>query len=120
VNEYIIHRQLSPNLVRAYLILQPLYIKPLPLTWLQVLVPLIQRLYLQALPERFRSAGFHGVSIDFPSIHRLFYGLSAPMCPKSPHFLTRWVSRLLWLALVSWAFARVGVHRLSLRLTYWF
>ena len=33
----------------------------------------------------------------------------------SPHFLTRRVSRLLGLALVSWAFARVGVHRLSLR-----
>jgi len=31
----------------------------------------------------------------------------------SPHFLTRWVSRLLGLALISSAFARVGVHRLS-------
>ena len=29
----------------------------------------------------------------------------------SAHFLTRWVSRLLGLALVSWASARVGVHR---------
>ena len=35
-------------------------------------------------------------------------------CPMSPHFLTRWVSRLLGLALVSSAFARDGVHRLSL------
>src|SRR6218665_3529833 len=36
----------------------------------------------------------------------------------SPHFLTGLVSRLLGLALVSWAFARVGVHRLSLCLPY--
>ena len=36
----------------------------------------------------------------------------------SPHFLTRWVSRLLGLALVSWAFARIGVHWLSLCLPY--
>src|SRR6218665_2812396 len=36
----------------------------------------------------------------------------------SPHFLTRRVSRLLGLALLSWAFARVGVHRLSLCLPY--
>ena len=35
-----------------------------------------------------------------------------------PHFLTRCVSRLLGLALVSWATARVGVHRLSLCLPY--
>src|SRR6218665_1524630 len=33
-------------------------------------------------------------------------------------FLARWVSELLGLALVSWAFARIGVHRLSLRLPY--
>src|SRR6218665_1668342 len=32
----------------------------------------------------------------------------------SPHFLTR----LLGLALVSWVFARVGVHRPSLRIPY--
>src|SRR6218665_3648664 len=44
----------------------------------------------------------------FPSIH----------CSMSPHFHTRRVSRLLGLALVSWAFARVGVHRLSNRLAY--
>src|SRR6218665_1529748 len=54
---------------------------------------------------------------------------SAPVhvqCPMSPHFLTtctctcicRCISRLLELALVSWAFTRVGVHRLSLRLPY--
>src|SRR6218665_2980098 len=54
---------------------------------------------------------------------------SAPVhvqCPMSPHFLTtctctcicRCISRLLRLALASWAFARVGVHRLSLRLPY--
>src|SRR6218665_3437691 len=36
----------------------------------------------------------------------------------SPYFLTRRVSRLLGLALVSWASARVGVHRPSLRLPY--
>jgi len=48
----------------------------------------------------------------------VIHGLSARWCPISPHFLTRWVSRLLGLAVVSWAFARVGVHRLSLRLPY--
>src|SRR6218665_1520735 len=36
----------------------------------------------------------------------------------SPHFLTRCLSRLLGLALVSWVFARVGVHRPSLCLPY--
>src|SRR6218665_979990 len=36
----------------------------------------------------------------------------------SPHFLTRSISRLLGLVVVSWAFARVGVHRLSLRPPY--
>src|SRR6218665_1402675 len=33
-------------------------------------------------------------------------------------FLTRWVSQLLGLALVSWAFARIRVHRASLRFSY--
>src|SRR6218665_3526437 len=33
-------------------------------------------------------------------------------------FLARWVSELLGLALVSWAFARIGVHRPSLRFPY--
>ena len=46
----------------------------------------------------------------YPSIHPLLHGLSARRCPMSPHFLTRWVSRLLGLALVSWAFACVAVH----------
>src|SRR6218665_1866043 len=36
----------------------------------------------------------------------------------SPCFLTRRISRLLGLALVSWAFARFGVHRFSLCLPY--
>ena len=35
---------------------------------------------------------------------------TARFCPVSPHFLTRWVSRLLKLALVSWATVRVSVH----------
>jgi len=52
------------------------------------------------------------------SIHPLHHGLSARRCPMSSHFLTRCVSRLLGLGLVSWAFARFGVHRLSLRLPY--
>src|SRR6218665_1413749 len=58
------------------------------------------------------------LSSGFPSIHPLLHGLSARRCPMSPHFLTRCLSRLLGLALVSWAFARVGVHRPSLRLPY--
>ena len=33
-------------------------------------------------------------------------------------FLTRWVSQLLGLALVPWAFARIGAQRPSLRLPY--
>ena len=52
---------------------------------------------------------------SIPSIHPLLHGLNR-RCPMPPHFLTRWVSRLLGLALVSWAFTRVGVHRLPLRL----
>src|SRR6218665_3510943 len=50
--------------------------------------------------------------------HPLINGLITRRCPMSPHFLTRRVSRLLGLALVSWAFACVGVHRLSLCLPY--
>ena len=46
------------------------------------------------------------------SIHPLIAPWAQRRCPISPHFLTRWVSRLLGQALVSWAFARVGVHRL--------
>jgi len=51
----------------------------------------------------------------------LFYilGPTARWSPMSPHFLTRWVSRLFGLAQVSWASARVGVHRLfPFRLPY--
>src|SRR6218665_1941670 len=43
-------------------------------------------------------------------------GLNARRSPMSHLFLTRRVSQLLGLALVSWAFARIGVHRPSLRL----
>ena len=46
----------------------------------------------------------------------LLHGLSSRRCPMSTHFLTWWISRLLGLAILSWAFARVGVHCLSLRL----
>src|SRR6218665_584003 len=52
------------------------------------------------------------------SIHPLFHGFSAHSCPMSTHFLTRGVSRLFGLPLVSWTFAGVGVHRLSLPLPY--
>jgi len=45
-------------------------------------------------------------------------GLNARRSPMSHLFLTRSVSQLLGLALVSWAFARIGVHRPSLRLPY--
>ena len=45
-------------------------------------------------------------------------GLNARRSPVYHLFLTRRVSQLLGLALVSWAFARVGVHRPSLRLPY--
>jgi len=44
--------------------------------------------------------------VNIHPIHPLLHGLSAHRCPMSPHFLTRWVSRLLGLVLVSWAFAR--------------
>ena len=47
------------------------------------------------------------------SLRPLLHGLSAHRCQMSSHFLARWVSRPLGLALVSWAFARVGVRRLS-------
>ena len=45
-------------------------------------------------------------------------GVNAHWSPMSHLFLTRWVSQLLGLALVSWAFARIGVHRPSLHLPY--
>jgi len=46
-------------------------------------------------------------------------GSTACWCPTSLHFFTRCLSRLLGLALISWAFARVGAHRLfPLRLPY--
>jgi len=38
----------------------------------------------------------------------MLHGLSARRCLMSPHFLTGWTSRLLGLALVSWAFVRVA------------
>src|SRR6218665_2962582 len=52
------------------------------------------------------------------SIHPSLHSLCAHRCPMSPHFVTMYVSRLLGLALVHWAFARVGVHCLSVRLPY--
>ena len=58
---------------------------------------------------------WRGVGYDIhPSIH----GLSGRWCPLSPHFLTGSVFMLSGLALVFWAFASVGVHRLALRLPY--
>ena len=54
------------------------------------------------------------ITIIIIIIHRL----NARRRPMSHLFLTRWVSQLLGLALVSWAFARIGVHRPSLRLKY--
>ena len=42
------------------------------------------------------------------AIDPLFHGLSARRCLMSPHFLARWVSRLLWLTLVSWTFTCIG------------
>ena len=47
------------------------------------------------------------------SILPLLRGLSSRRCPMSLHFLTRWVSMLLELTRVSWAFVRVGIHNLS-------
>src|SRR6218665_58031 len=56
---------------------------------------------------------------QYPSIHpSIDPWAQRRRCPMFPHFLTRRVSRLLGLALVYWAFARVGVHRLSLCLPY--
>src|SRR6218665_251904 len=48
----------------------------------------------------------------------IILGLNARRSPMSHLFLTRGVSQLLGLALVSWAFAGIGVHRPSLRLPY--
>jgi len=31
-----------------------------------------------------------------PTIHPLIHGLSARWCPMSPHFLSRWVYRLVY------------------------
>src|SRR6218665_1228634 len=45
-------------------------------------------------------------------------GLNARRSPISHLFLTRLVSQLLGMALVSCAFARIGVHRPSLCLPY--
>ena len=49
----------------------------------------------------------------YPAILPLMHGLSARRRPMFLHFLTRWVSMLLRLTLVSWAFVRVG-FRLSI------
>ena len=46
------------------------------------------------------------------------FRLNARRSPMFNLFLTRWISQLLGLALVSWAFARIGVHHPSLRLPY--
>ena len=40
-------------------------------------------------------------------LYSIILGPTAQWCPMSPHFLTRWVSRLLGLAQVSWATAHV-------------
>src|SRR6218665_1578242 len=48
----------------------------------------------------------------------IILGLNARRSPMSHLFLTRRVSQLLGLALVSWAFARIGVHRPSLHFPY--
>src|SRR6218665_1299013 len=48
----------------------------------------------------------------------IILGLNARRSPMSHLFLTRRVSQLLELTLVSWAFARIGVHRPSLCLPY--
>ena len=54
------------------------------------------------------------VSINIPNCILLdILGPTARWCPMSPHFLTRWVSRVLGLTLLSWATARVGVLHLS-------
>ena len=43
-------------------------------------------------------------------------GLNARRSTMSHIFLTRWIFQLLGLALLSWVFARIGVHRPFLRL----
>src|SRR6218665_3009499 len=48
----------------------------------------------------------------------IILGLNTRRSPMFHLFLTKRVSQLLRLALVSWAFARIGVHRPSLRLPY--
>ena len=65
-------------------------------------------------------AGLPWLALFWNSIHPLLHELSARRCPVSTHFLTRWVPRLLGLALVYWAFASAhgGGHRLSLRHPY--
>src|SRR6218665_983898 len=45
----------------------------------------------------------------------IILGLNARRSPMSHLFITRVVSQLSGLAMVSWAFARIGVHRPSLR-----
>ena len=52
------------------------------------------------------------VGVQFTVQYSIILGPTDRWCPMSPHFLTRWVSKLMGLAQVSWATARVGVHRL--------
>jgi len=63
-----------------------------------------------------RETGVAELSKDLPVLQETTYliciilGPTACWCKMSPHFLIRWVSRLLGLAQVSWATAPVGVH----------
>src|SRR6218665_3221295 len=59
-----------------------------------------------------------GCTIGFIIIIIIIRRLNASRSPMSHLFLTRLFSQLLGLALLSWAFARIGVHRPSLCLPY--
>jgi len=65
----------------------------------------LQSLHIQYYLKR-HEYSFHLHSTQFSSIQVLL-SYTARWCPKPLHFLTRWVSRLLGLALVSWATATV-------------
>ena len=65
----------------------------------------LQSLHIQYYLKR-HEYSFHLHSTQFLSIQVLL-SYTARWCPKPLHFLTRWISRLLGLALASWATATV-------------
>jgi len=62
------------------------------------------------------------ITPQHPSIHPLIHRLNARRCPMFPHFLTRWVSRILGLAntCLKWANCVKNLHKLTWNISRYF